>query len=115
MLMPSNTRPNSSRLKSLAKATRGVGDDHDHRQADQQIATVHGANANRQQGRGERSHDAGQGHHQTGVAGTDTQVAGDVVEHAHRQKLAGHQGEGTHGDRENRQPLLFDTLLVMFG
>ncbi len=48
------------------------------------------------------------------MTGTDAEVAGDVVEYAHGQKLTGHQGEGTYGDRENRQPLLFDTLLIMF-
>jgi hypothetical protein len=48
-----------------------VGDDHDQRQADQQVAPVQRANAHRHQRGGEGGHDAGQGHHQAGVAGTD--------------------------------------------
>nr|GEX61901.1 hypothetical protein [Tanacetum cinerariifolium] len=93
----------------------GVGDDHDQRQSDQQIATVHGANADRQQRGCQGGGYAGQGHHQAGVARTDAQIAGNVIKHAYWQKLAGDQSEGADGDGEYRQPLLFDALLTMFG
>ena len=68
----------------ISKGHHQVGDDHYQCQADQQVTTVHGANADRQKRRGEGSHDAGQCHHQSGVTGTDAQIAGDVVEYAHR-------------------------------
>ncbi|MNH13527.1 hypothetical protein D3C79_731000 [compost metagenome] len=92
-----------------------VGDNHDQRQADQQVAPVQRTYTHGNYRGGQRGHDAGQGHHQAGKACTDAKVAGDIVEHAHRQEFTGHQGEGTHSYRENRQPLLFDALLIMFG